>query len=164
MPIAVNVSPVQLKNPNFVEDFFRMISNCDGECGNLELEITESAVMEDVSGMIEALKALHSAGVKIYIDDFGTGYSSLAYLKKLPVYALKIDIEFIKDIPEDKDDLEIVKATIGLAKTFGLKTVAEGVEKEEQVEILRELGCDFGQGYYFGKPMPPEEFEAAILK
>ena len=164
VPIAVNVSAVQLKNPNFVEDFFRMISNCDGECRSLELEITESAVMEDVSGMIEALKALHSAGVKIYIDDFGTGYSSLAYLKKLPVYALKIDIEFIKDIPHDQDDLEIVKATIGLAKTFGLKTVAEGVEKEEQVEILRELGCDFGQGYYFGKPMPPEEFEAAILK
>ena len=120
--------------------------------------------MEDVGRMIEILKALSSAGIKVYIDDFGTGYSSLAYLKKLPVYALKIDIEFVRDIPQDQDDLEIVKATVELARTFGLKTVAEGVEREEQVEVLRDLGCDFGQGYYFGRPMPPEEFEKAILK
>ena len=119
--------------------------------------------MEDVERLIEIIEALSSRGIRTYIDDFGTGYSSLAYLKKLPVYALKIDREFVKDIPSDRDDLEIVRATLLLAQTFGLKTVAEGVENREQADILRELGCDFAQGYYFGKPVPAEDFERIIL-
>ncbi len=164
IPIAINVSPAQLKIPSFLGDTLRVVSKCEGKCTALEFEITESAVMEDTDMIVDILNELNSAGIKTYIDDFGTGYASLIHLKKLPVYALKIDIEFVKDIPHDKDDLEIVKATVDLARTFGLKTVAEGVEREEQVKILREIGCDFGQGYYFGKPMPPEEFERLVLE
>ena len=163
LPVAVNVSPIQLRNPGFLEDFFRAVSSCEEGCSGLEVEITESGVMEDINRIIDILRAMNSAGIKVYIDDFGTGYSSLAYLKKLPVYALKIDTDFIRDLPEDRDDLEIVKATVKLARAFGLRTVAEGVERREQVRVLEDLGCDFGQGYYFGKPVPADEFERAVL-
>ena len=159
VPVAVNVSATQLKIPAFVDRMLYAISSCGGFFENFEVEITESTIMEDTSTSVEFLNTLASYGIKTYIDDFGTGYSSLAYLKKLPVYALKIDREFIKDLPHDKDDLEIVKATILLAKTFGLKTVAEGTETKEQIELLKELGCDYAQGYYFAKPMPADEFE-----
>ena len=158
VPVAVNVSPIQLKLPFFVENLYMVLSDAGG-CNLLEIEITESAVMEDVERMIEILSTLTSRGIRTYIDDFGTGYSSLAYLKRLPVYALKIDRAFVKDIPGDKEDLEITKAAILLAQTFGLKTVAEGVETEEQTETLMELGCDFAQGYFFLPPVPPDEFE-----
>ncbi len=159
MAVAVNISPNQLKLPLFADKLLYIISSQGGMFDRLEVEITESAMMEDVRTSVDFLNALASYGIKTYIDDFGTGYSSLAYLKKLPVYALKIDREFIKDLPGDRDDLEIVKATISLAKTFGLKTVAEGVETKEQVDLLRDLGCDYAQGFYFGKPMPADEFE-----
>ncbi|WP_245960430.1 EAL domain-containing protein [Hydrogenivirga caldilitoris] len=162
LSIAVNVSPLQMKVPLFAESFMMLIFGCGEGSGSIEVEITESAVMEDVERMIEILKILTVRGIRTYIDDFGTGYSSLAYLKKLPVYALKIDREFVKGIPQDEDNLEIVKATVNIAKSFGLKTVAEGVETREQAEILKELGCDYAQGYYFGKPVPPEEFESYI--
>ena len=158
LPIAVNLSPTQFKAPEFYEEFTSVLSGCGEAKENIEIEITESAVMEDPARSIEILEKLSSEGIPIYIDDFGTGYSSLAYLKKLPAEGLKIDIEFIRELPEDREDLEIVKAVILLAKTFGLKTVAEGVEKGEQAVLLRELGCDYAQGCYFAKPMPAEEF------
>ena len=119
--------------------------------------------VKNTSKSISFLNTLLEMGVKTYIDDFGTGYSSLAYLKKLPVYAVKIDREFIKDIPAHKEDIEIIKAAISLAKTYGMKTVAEGPETEEQIKILRELGCDFAQGYYFSYPLPAHEFEKYVL-
>jgi len=114
--------------------------------------------MENISVIGDDIETLSKKGVRVEIDDFGTGYSSLAYLKKLPVYALKIDREFIKDIPEDKDDIAIVKAIIGIAKSLERRTVAEGIESEEQLEFLRYYGCDYGQGYLFSPPLPPEEF------
>ena len=157
--VALNVSPLQLRSPSFADRFVSAVLRCGGGFDHLEVEITESAVMEDVAVSVEFLNTLASYGVRIYIDDFGTGYSSLFYLKKLPVYALKIDREFIKDLPQDRDDLEIVKAVILLARTFGLKTVAEGTETEEQVRILKDLGCDYAQGFYFSPPLPPEDFE-----
>jgi len=162
--IAVNVSPIQLRIPSLANKILFLISQKGTQCENIEVEITESALMEDTSVSVEFLNTLTSYGIRTYIDDFGTGYSSLAYLKKLPVYALKIDREFIKDLPHDRDDIEIVKATILLAKTFGLKTVAEGVETREQVELLKDLGCDYAQGYYFAKPMNGEEFEEYVLR
>ena len=161
-PVAVNISPLQLKIPSLADRILFWISSRGGNFENFEVEITESALMEDTSVSIEFLNTLTSYGIKTYIDDFGTGYSSLAYLKKLPVYALKIDREFIKDLPNDRDDLEIVKATILLAKTFGLRTVAEGVETREQAELLKDLECDYAQGFYFAKPMPFEEFERFV--
>ena len=161
-PVAVNISPIQLKVPALADRILYWISSEGGNFESIEVEITESALMEDTSVSVEFLNALASYGIKTYIDDFGTGYSSLSYLKKLPVYALKIDREFIKELPYDRDDLEIVKATILLAKTFGLKTVAEGVETKEQAKLLKDLECDYAQGFYFAKPMPFEEFESFI--
>ncbi|RUM30582.1 MAG: hypothetical protein DSY32_02065 [Aquifex sp.] len=158
LPIAVNISPVQLKNPDFLKEFINSLKFCEENRRIIEVEITETTAMEDVEKSIELINTLKGFGIKTYIDDFGTGYTSLAYLKKLPVYALKIDIEFIRDLPQDRDDLEIVRAIISLAKTFGFKTVAEGVETKEQAELLKELGCDYAQGYYYAKPMPPDEF------
>lgn len=129
----------------------------------LGVEITESVVMEDIAKSIDFLNNLLDMGIKSYIDDFGTGYSSLAYLKKLPVCAIKIDREFVKNIPDDKENIEIIRATVNMAKSFNMKTVAEGAETAEQVKILKELGCDYVQGYYFCKPVPPEEFMEYVL-
>ncbi len=160
IPVAINISASQLKLASFAGGFPFVTAGCGDTLKMLEVEITESALMEDPARAVEFINTLTSYGVKTYIDDFGTGYSSLAYLKKLPVYAIKIDREFVKDFPADRDSLEIVKATLGLAKAFGLKTVAEGVERETQAEFLRELGCDYAQGYLFSPPLPAAEFEA----
>lgn len=159
--VSVNVSPLQLQDISSIREVISAIASCN--TAGLEIEITESAVMEDVSRSISFLMALKDMGVKTYIDDFGTGYSSLAYLRRLPVYGIKIDREFVKDIPHHKHDIEIVRAAVYLAKTFGMKTVAEGPETEEQIRILKELGCDFAQGYYFSKPLPADEFEKYLL-
>ncbi len=162
LSIAVNISPVQLKDKVCISNLVERIFLCE-DYHLLEIEITESAVMDSISLSADFIKTLSSKRVKVYIDDFGTGYTSLRYLKELPVYALKIDREFVKNLPEDKNSQGIVKAIILLAKTFGMKTVAEGVEKREQVEFLKELGCEYAQGFLFSKPVPPEEIEQ-ILK
>jgi EAL domain-containing protein (putative c-di-GMP-specific phosphodiesterase class I) len=124
---------------------------------HITLEITENVLMKDVEFAKRSLKRLKEFGVKIAIDDFGTGYSSLAYLKFLPVDFLKIDTSFVRDIDRDPDDRAIVNAIIQLAKNLGLRTVAEGIEKEIHLEILKDMGCDMGQGFLFSKPMPEEE-------
>ncbi len=158
IPVAVNVSPKQLQRVSFTEDFLKAV-DCLEDFELIEVEITESTIMEDTGKAITFLEILASQGIKSYIDDFGTGYSSLAYLKRLPVYAIKIDREFIKNLPEDKDSMELVKIMVAIAKNFGLKTLAEGIETEEQFTLLRELGCDYAQGYFFSKPLPPSELE-----
>ena len=160
---AVNISPIQLSSPSFMEELISSISMCGTVTSMLGVEITESAIMGDIAKSIAFLNRLLDMGVKSYIDDFGTGYSSLAYLKKLPTYAIKIDREFVKDIPDSKEDIEIIRATVSMAKTYGMKTVAEGSETAEQVRILRELGCDYVQGYYFCEPVPPDEFIEYVL-
>ncbi len=160
--VAINVSAVQLRDPVFIRDLISFIKKNDMR--NLEIEITESAVMEDIIKSVSFLKELKDMGIKTYIDDFGTGYSSLAYLKKLPVYGIKIDLEFIKDLHKSKENEEIVKAAIAISKTYGFKTVAEGVERKEHVEILKRLGCDFVQGYYFSPPLPKDQFTELILQ
>jgi EAL domain-containing protein (putative c-di-GMP-specific phosphodiesterase class I) len=125
----------------------------------LELEITESAAMQNVNRNILMLRDLKEMGVKISIDDFGTGYSSLSYLKRFPIDGLKVDRSFINGIHEDADDAAIVTAIIVLARTLKLKVTAEGVETEEQYAYLQQQGCDEIQGYLFGKPMPVDTFE-----
>ena len=112
---------------------------------------------------ITILKEISALGIKIAIDDFGTGYSSLSYLKRLPINVLKIDYSFIKDIPHDKNDMEVTKAIIAIAKTLKLSTVAEGVETVEQLEFLKKNGCDVIQGYYYYKPMRADHFESLLL-
>ena len=119
--------------------------------------------MEDVESTSGALTELKSLGVSLTVDDFGTGYSSLAYLKRFPVDELKIDRAFVAGLLNDQEDSAIVTAIINLAHTLGVVAVAEGVENGDQVRRLRELGCDFGQGYHFGRPLPPDALGSRLV-
>ena len=162
IPVSVNISPVQFKDEEFTDKVESAIKKAGIEGGLLILEITEDAVMEDVEFASLSLKRIKRMGVRVAVDDFGTGYSSLAYLKKLPVDFLKIDVSFIRDIQVDPDDRAIVNAIIQLAKNLGLKTIAEGIESERQLEILNEMGCDMGQGFHLAKPMRETEVKEFI--
>ncbi len=129
----------------------------------LELEITESLIMADVRHSILSLQAIRAMGVSIAIDDFGTGFSSLSYLARLPLDALKIDRSFVIDMTTSQQGLSLVATIINLAHSLKLKVVAEGVETEEQLRLLRLLGCDEMQGYLFSRALPSEEFETTFL-
>ena len=161
--IAVNVSPIQLRKQDFVSTVERTLTQGAMPPG-IDLEITESLVMEDIQGNIAKLKQIRDLGVGIAIDDFGTGYSSLAYLAKLPVQSLKIDRSFIITMLEDSDTMLLVSTIISLAHSLRLRVVAEGVDAEAQAEFLRPLGCDEMQGYLFSRPLPIEEITALLGK
>jgi diguanylate cyclase (GGDEF)-like protein len=163
VPIAVNVSPLQLRHRNFIAEIKGAIGIDAHAAAGLELEITESLIMEDVKHSIATLQAIRAMGVSIAIDDFGTGFSSLSYLSKLPVDTLKIDRSFVNDMTTAPEGLAIVSTIINLARSLKLKVVAEGVETEEQSRQLRLLSCDEMQGYLFSKPVPIEIFEARYL-
>ncbi len=126
------------------------------------LEITENTVMEDAESNIATLRELKGLGVRLAIDDFGTGYSSLSYLRRFPVDVLKIDRSFVDGLGEESDDTVIVAAVIGLARSLRLEVIAEGVETTEQVEQLRALGCNLGQGYHFYKALPSKDMGALL--
>ena len=159
LPISVNVSAVQFRRGGLVADVKRVLEQTGLEGRYLELELTESLLMEkEIVG--EALSGLRALGVKITIDDFGTGYSSLSYLKRLPIDKLKMDRSFIDDLGADADDRAIAIAIINLAKTLKLTALAEGVERQEQLDFLRAHGCDEFQGYLAGNPVSAEEFNA----
>ena len=155
--IAINVSPIQLRQKNFVAEVEAALKVCIDRRGCLELEITESAIMHDVEGNIEKLQHIRDLGVEISIDDFGTGYSSLSYLTRLPLTRLKIDRSFITNMTESADSLAIVSSIISLAHTLNLKVTAEGVETAEQIKFLKLLRCDEIQGYVFSTPLPAEQ-------
>ena len=160
--VAVNVSPRQFKSGDlvgFVEDTLRQTGVA---AESLELEITEGMMMDDVERASATLARLKELGVSIAIDDFGTGYSSLAYLKRFPVHRLKVDQSFVRGLTTDRDDAAIVKAVIQLGHSLRLKVIAEGVETDEQLAALRDLGCDEAQGYLFCRPVPPYEFTAWV--
>lgn len=159
VPVSVNLSLVQFKQKDLAEMITETLKECSIEPNLITLEITESALMQDTEFTRHVLNKLKGAGFSISIDDFGTGYSSLSHLKKLPVDNLKIDISFIREIAHDPDTASIVTAIIGMAHTMNLKTIAEGVETEEQWKILRLLRCDLAQGFYFSKPVPAGEVE-----
>jgi diguanylate cyclase (GGDEF)-like protein len=161
--IAVNVSPIQLRRPDFVA-MVEAVQTGVGEAAALELEITESLIMQDIEANIAKLKAVQALGVEVAIDDFGTGYSSLSYIAKLPVNALKIDRAFIVNVAENPDDLAIVSAIISLAHSLNLRVVAEGVETEQQANLLRLLKCNEFQGYLFCPPVPAERIEELLRK
>jgi diguanylate cyclase (GGDEF)-like protein len=161
--IAVNVSPLQLRNQNFVAEIQQAVSVAADAAAGLQLEITESVIMQDVNHSIGSLLAIRALGVAIAIDDFGTGFSSLSYLAKLPVDTLKIDRSFVVEMVSAAGGLTLVSVIINLAHALNLNTVAEGVETEEQLRQLRSLGCDEMQGYLFGKPVPVESFEQKYL-
>lgn len=154
--VAVNVSVPQFKVANYARSVKETIERFDIPTNKIELEVTESVVMDDISGVIDTLSELKGYGVDIAIDDFGTGFSSLSYLQQLPLTRLKIDRAFVKDIPE-KDTGAIASLVVSLGKNLGLKTIAEGVETPEQAELLKKLGCDEVQGFLYGKPMKADE-------
>ena len=161
--IAVNVSPLQLRDRGFIAEIEHAIGIDVQAAAGLELEITESLIMEDVKHSIASLEAIRAMGVRIAIDDFGTGFSSLSYLAKLPVDTLKIDRSFVIDMTAAQEGLALVSTIISLAHSLKLNVVAEGVETEEQSRLLRLLACDEMQGYLFSKPVPGEIFETTFL-
>jgi len=161
--IAVNVSPLQLRNQNFVAEIEQAVSVAADAAAGLQLEVTESVIMQDVNRSIGSLLAIRALGVTIAIDDFGTGFSSLNYLAKLPVDTLKIDRSFVVEMVSATDGLTLVSVIINLAHALKLNTVAEGVETDEQLRQLRLLGCDEMQGYLFGEPVPVESFERKYM-
>ena len=160
--VSVNLSAVQFKRQNLVETITTALREADLEPRYLELEITESLLMQTARDTVDTLECLRCLDVLVSIDDFGTGYSSLNYLKRLPVDILKIDRSFIDEIPDDNDDIAITKAIISLSHHRNLRVIAEGVETRAQADFLRANGCDEVQGYYFSKPLPVEEFEALL--
>ena len=156
--IAINLSAVQFNNPLLVSMINSILDEYQLAANNLELEITESVAMINIDLTIKQLKALAEAGIRLSLDDFGTGYSSLNYLKKFPINKLKIDQSFVFDMLIDEDDEAIVDAVITLARSLGLKTLAEGVETPEHLQALKNKGCDFMQGFLFSRPVPAEQF------
>ncbi len=157
VPVSVNVSAHQFESTDMARLVARAITDT-GVPGNLlELEITEGVLMRDVAATTRTLEQIAALGVSLAVDDFGTGYSSLGYLKQFPVNVLKIDRSFVEQVCNDSDDVAIVRAIISMAHELGIEVVAEGVETEGQLELLRQAECDYVQGYLFGKPLPPDE-------
>jgi diguanylate cyclase (GGDEF)-like protein len=154
--VAVNVSPIQLRQRDFVREMMLAIA-AGADATGIDLEITESLAMEDIEGNIRKLQEVRALGLSIAIDDFGTGYSSLAYLAKLPVQTLKIDRSFIITMLKDPAAMTMVSTIVSLAHALGLTVVAEGVDAREQANTLRRLGCDYMQGYLFSRPVPNAE-------
>jgi len=162
VPISVNVSSIQFQDKNFVKQIGMHMMNSSVKASKIELELTESVVMKNSESSISVMNALKELNLKLSVDDFGTGYSSLSYLQKLPIDKLKIDRSFVSNLSEDSEDAAIVKAIINLAKNLNLTVIAEGVETEEQLQLLRGWGCDEYQGFYFSKPVRVYEFEAIL--
>lgn len=160
--VAVNISPLNLREPNFASDVKRLMAQPARGSLKLELEITESLIMDDIEDSIAKLEAIRGAGIGIAIDDFGTGYSSLSYIARLPVSSLKIDRSFIAGMMDSPHNMTIVSTIISLAHCLNLRVVAEGVETDEQLKLLRLLRCDEMQGYLFSRPLPADEMRTLI--
>ena len=164
LPVAVNVSGVQLANAGLPALVHAALSHYDLPASRLQVEITETALMRDTDGATRALEAMRELGVRTAIDDFGTGYSSLHYLRHLPVDAIKIDRGFVAEIDSSGVDLAIIRSVVELAKVLGLRTIAEGVERPAQLEALRGVGCDLGQGYLFSRAVPVAEVQGVLQR
>ena len=158
VPVAVNLSVRQLDDGEFLNDLKDLLAETGLKPDLLHFEITESMVMHNPEQSVRIMAELQAMGIRLDIDDFGVGYSSLAYLKRFPVYGLKIDRSFIQDIPADQNDSAITLAIIAMGHSMGLRVIAEGVETVEQLEALRGFGCDEFQGYYFSRPIPVDAF------
>jgi diguanylate cyclase (GGDEF)-like protein len=162
--IAVNFSGKQFLHHDLPLRINRVLRESGLRPSNLKMEITESVAINDTERVIQAMQRFSDMGIQISLDDFGTGYSSLSYLKKYPLHYLKVDRSFIEKIPENKEDQAITSTIIAMAKSLGLQVIAEGVGEEAQVDFLREKNCDYIQGYYFSKPLTPEDATKALLQ
>ena len=163
-PIAINCSAVQFTRGDVIGDIDEAIASSGLDPRWLEVELTESLLLQDIDSGIDALQRMKRLGIQIAIDDFGTGFSSLSYLKRLPVDKLKIDRSFVTDLASDSGDAAIVSAIVTLSSNLGLTVVAEGVENDEQFEILRGYGCHEAQGYLIGRPMAVGMFESWLAR
>jgi predicted signal transduction protein with EAL and GGDEF domain len=163
-PVAVNLSPRQFAEESLLDDIKSALAESGLEGSDLELEITESMVMNDPEQAVNTLRRLKDLGIRVAIDDFGTGYSSLAYLKRFPIDSVKVDRSFVEDIPQDVDSIAIAQAIIAMAHSLRLRVVAEGVESEAQVSFLRGEGCDEIQGYYFSAACASGEIPSIMRK
>lgn len=157
--VAVNISALQFRQAGFLDSVREVLRQTGADPAGLELELTESALMEPTPEILGRMQQLRDLGIKLALDDFGTGYSSLSYLKRLPIHRLKLDRSFVKDIPEDLEDVAIATATLSLARDLGMDVVAEGVENDVQHQFLRARGCAIMQGYLFSRPLPKEQLE-----
>jgi EAL domain-containing protein (putative c-di-GMP-specific phosphodiesterase class I) len=164
LPISVNLSPRQFQESGLLSQVTAALEASGVPSELLIFEITETVVMEDLSGAREVMKKLNRLGVRLAIDDFGTGHSSLAYLKQFPVHKVKVDRTFVQGVAESPVDSAIVRAIIDLANAMGISVVAEGVETKAQVAGLRMLGCPVGQGFYFSRPLRAEEFDKLLTR
>lgn len=161
--VAVNISPIHISTGGFVDMVRSVIAETGIDPNLLEIEITEMSMLDYTEDLIDTIKQLRELGITISLDDFGTGYSSLNYLKKFPVDVLKIDRAFVRDIVPEKSGIAMISAMISLAHALNLQVVAEGVEEEAELNVLREHGCEYVQGYYFSKPLSVEDFTNLIV-
>jgi EAL domain-containing protein (putative c-di-GMP-specific phosphodiesterase class I) len=162
LTLAVNVSARQFRQSDFVAQVQAAMKHHAINPKLLKLELTESLLQESIEETIAIMTLLHMTGVQFSLDDFGTGFSSLQYLKRLPLDQIKIDQSFVQDIGTDSSDVAVVRATIAMAQSLGLDIIAEGVETEEQRQLLLKNGCAKYQGYLFGRPLPVEQFEVLL--
>jgi len=164
LPVSVNVSRIDLYDPELTDKLLKITKENGLEPEEFLLEITESAYTDKTDRIIATVKELRALGFRIEMDDFGSGYSSLSMLSKMPIDALKLDIQFIRSAFKEHRDTRLLEAMIGLAKSFGIPTIAEGVETDEQFAALKAMSCDIIQGYYFSRPLPADEFEKLITE
>jgi diguanylate cyclase (GGDEF)-like protein/PAS domain S-box-containing protein len=164
LSIAVNVSPIQFNQAHFVDDVLNIVKDSNINTRLLKLELTESSLLKNVDQSIEKMQQLQNNGIGFSMDDFGIGYSSLSYLKRLPLDQLKIDQTFVRDIAIDPNDAIIARTIIAMAQNMNLQVIAEGVETDAQKSFLEQNGCSMFQGYFFGRPVPIEEFERQLLE
>jgi EAL domain-containing protein (putative c-di-GMP-specific phosphodiesterase class I) len=161
--VAINLSPSQLQSGDLAVSVAETLEATGLSPSLLELEVTEDIILQDKERVLDTFLRIQKLGVRILFDDFGTGYASLSYLKKFPLDGLKIDRSFVFDLLTDSDDAAIVGSTIGLSKQLGLSVIAEGIENRATSDLLLSMGCEEGQGYFFGRPMTVADFEKAFL-
>ncbi|MEP6839837.1 MAG: EAL domain-containing protein, partial [Bradyrhizobium sp.] len=161
--IGVNLSPSQFQSGDLATSVAHALTQTGLSATSLELEVTEDILLHDEQGALDTFLKIQELGVRIVFDDFGTGFASLSYLKKFPLDGLKIDRSFVLGLLGNPDDAAIVSSTIGLSKQLGLSVIAEGIENRATADFLVSMGCEEGQGYFFGRPMPASDFEARFL-
>jgi EAL domain-containing protein (putative c-di-GMP-specific phosphodiesterase class I) len=164
MRVAVNLSPIQFKSGNVVASVMSALAASGLPAGRLEVEVTESVLLEKTEANLSVLRNLHELGVRIALDDFGTGYSSLSYLQSFRFDKIKIDRSFVRDIRADSDNIAIVRAIAGLGTSFGVTTTAEGVETEEELRCIEQEGCTEVQGYFYSPPKPASQLPEILAR